>query len=91
MLFRSGNVMLNMKYDGWVDYPDVGRITDKDVHKVVKDHSRLIDRLSSKRMVEMTLFAQNVLMKLFDGLDAKDKSWKFYGKHSGKFRKLMLL
>ena len=74
--------MGKFKMDGYVDYPGVGIIKDEDVYKLILKHSRLIDRLSPAKMVEMSLLGQNVLMRIFDNVDPNDPSWKFYGKHS---------
>ena len=76
--------MSKFQMGGYIDYPDVGRIYDADVYQLIKDHSRLIDRLSSRKMTEMSLLGQCVLMRIFDNVDPKDKSWKFYGKHAVK-------
>lgn len=62
------------------EYPGVGKIYDEDVYKLVKKHSRLIDRLSRSKMVEMTLLAQCILQKLYKNIDPDDMSWTFYGK-----------
>ena len=69
-----------MKFGGWINYPGVGIITDEEVYKLVKNHSRLIDRLNGAKMTEMVLFGQNILQGVFSKIDPKDKSWKFYGK-----------
>ena len=76
--------MSKFKFEGYIDYPEVGKIYDSDVYKLILDHSRLIDRLSRPKMVEMSLLGQNILMGIFDGIDPKDKSWKFYGRHAIK-------
>lgn len=72
------------KLNGYIDYPDVGIITDEDVYKMVIKHSRLIDRLSPRKWVEMTFLAQAFLMKVIEPEDANDPNWKFYGKHKPK-------
>ena len=72
------------KYGGYIKYPGVGIIYDMDVYKCVKKHSRLIDRLNGKKMVEMTLLAQNILMGIFNTDTKKvdtNANWKFYGKN----------
>ena len=68
------------EYEGYVDYPGVGRIYDSDVYELIKAHSRLIDRISRTKMVEMSLLGQCILMGIFDGVNPDDPSWKFYGK-----------
>lgn len=60
-------------------------VYDKDVYKLILKHSRFIDRLSNSKMVEMSLFGHLILLGDYD-LDPDDLSWKFYGKHSKKFR-----
>ena len=73
---------MRKKFQGlYSDYPGVGIITDEDIYNLVKKHSRLIDRLSNVKMVEMSLVAQCILMKCVD-VDPDDVSWKFYGKRS---------
>lgn len=77
--------MKTFQYGGYIDYPGVGKIYDKDVYKLIKNHSRIIDRLSKTKMVEMSLLGQCVLMGIFDDVDPNDPSWKFYGKHKASF------
>lgn len=74
--------MMKHKLTGYINYPGKGIITDEDVYQCLRKHSRLIDRLNPRKMVEMTLFSQNFLMGLFvtDGWD-KDGNWTFYGKN----------
>ena len=71
------------KMDGYIDYPKKGRISDEDVYRLIVNHSRLIDRMSGRKMTEMALCGQCVLMGLFeeDGYKADDSKWKFYGKN----------
>ena len=76
--------MSKFQMDGYIDYPDVGRIYDEDVYQLIKSHSRLIDRLNPSKMVEMSLLGQCILMRIFDKVDPKEMSWKFYGKHAVK-------
>ena len=75
------------KMIGEINYPGKGIITDEQVWKVVMNHSRLIDRLSGRKMVEMALAAQTVLMGLYEkeGWYADKNDWQFYGK-DGFFR-----
>lgn len=77
----------DFKYQGYIDYPGVGLIHDVQVWNLVRDHSRLIDRLNSKKMTEMSLLGQCILMGIFDEVDPNDPSWMFYGKNSLKDRK----
>lgn len=73
------------KLEGSVEYPGVGTIRDEDVYKTVVKHSRIIDRLNPRKMVEMTFMAQMFLMKVAEPDDAKiNPNWKFYGKHKSK-------
>lgn len=74
-------------YEGYIDYPGVGKIYDRDVHKLIKEHSRLIDRMSPAKMTEMSLLGQTILMRVFDDVDPNDPSWKFYGKNALHSRK----
>ena len=63
-------------YEGCIDYPGVGRITDRDVYELVKKHSSFIERLDPRKMTEMTLLGQCVLMKVIE--PPKDPNWRFY-------------
>jgi len=74
--------MKKFMYEGYIDYPNVGKIYDAAVYKLILSHSRWIDRLSKLKMVEMSLLGQCILMNLFENVDPKDPSWKFYGKNS---------
>ena len=66
-------------YDGYIDYPGVGLITDRDVYELVKKHSSFIERLDPRKMTEMTLLGQCVLMKVID--PPKNSNWRFYKKN----------
>lgn len=68
------------KLEGWIDYPEVGKITDEDVYQTVKKHSRLVDRLNPRKMLEMSFYAQVILMKVDEPDDVNNPNWKFYGK-----------
>ena len=74
--------MLKHKMYGEVNYPEKGVITDEDVWQLVKKHSRFIDRLSNRKMVEMAIAAQLILFGIYeeDGWFAEQDDWKFYGK-----------
>lgn len=72
----------SFEYGGYVDYPDVGRIYDKDVYYFIKMHSRLIDRINPKKMTEMSLLGQTILMGVFPEINPNDTTWQFYGKRS---------
>ena len=64
----------------YIDYPGKGIITDKDVYEEVKKHSTIKDRIDPRKMVEMTLAAQCILMGLYEknGYEAGGR-FMFYG------------
>lgn len=70
------------KYKGYIDYPGVGIIRDSTVYNLIKDHSRLIDRMNPAKMTEMSLLGQCILMGIFPNVNPDDYSWQFYGKRS---------
>lgn len=73
------------KLEGYIDYPGVGIIKDEDVYQVIKKHSRLVDRLNPRKMLEMSFYAQAILMKVAEPDDANNPKWKFYNKkHKSK-------
>ena len=74
--------MKKFRYEGSIDYPEVGIIRDEDVYNLIMKHSRWIDRLSKTKWVEMTLWAQNILMRIFPEIDSNDPTWRFYGKNN---------
>ena len=51
---------------GECDYPGKGIITDEQVWQLVKKHSRLTDRINSRKMVEMTIAAQLILFGIYE-------------------------
>ena len=67
---------------GEINYPGKGIITDEQVWALVKKHSRLIDRLSTRKMVEMAIAAQLILCGIYEseGWYADQDDWTFYGK-----------
>lgn len=69
-------------YEGYIDYPGVGKIYDSDVYELILKHSRPIDRMSKTKMVEMSLLGQCILMRIFDDVDPNDPSWTFYGQNN---------
>lgn len=73
----------DFKFGGYIDYPGKGRIHDRDVWRLVKEHSRLIDRMSTKKMTEMSLMGQCILMGVIDDIQPEG-NWKFYGKNAPK-------
>lgn len=70
------------KMIGEIIYPDKGVITDEEVWKLVMKHSRFIDRLSSRKMVEMAIAGQLILCGIYEseGWYANQNDWTFYGK-----------
>ena len=70
------------KLTGEINYPGKGIITDEEVWRVVKKHSRLIDRLNNRKMVEMSIAAQLILCGIYEseGWYADQEDWMFYGK-----------
>ena len=66
------------KLSGWADFGDGLIVTDEDVYQYVKKHSRLIDRLNHRKMVEMTFWAFDILSKSVE--EPVDGNWKFYDK-----------
>lgn len=73
--------MPKFEMEGYIDYPGKGKIYDKDVWELIKKHSRLVDRMSSTKMVEMSLLGQCILMGVIDK-DPDDLTWRFYGKRA---------
>ena len=67
---------------GNIDFPGKGIITDEEVWQVVKKHSRFIDRLSNRKMIEMALDAQLILCGIYEneGYYADKNDWTFFGK-----------
>ena len=66
----------------YIDYPGKGIITDEDVYNVVMNHSTEEDRSDCKKMVEMTLWAQNILMGILeDSGYSANGGWMFYGEN----------
>lgn len=62
--------------DGYIDYPGVGIITDKQVAQLVIEHTTLFDRIfRPRKIVCAALLAQTMLMKVVD--EPKEKDWKF--------------
>ena len=72
------------KMTGEIDYPGKGIITDEQVWQLVKKHSRFIDRINSRKMVEMAIAAQLILFGIYEseGWYADQNDWMFYGKES---------
>lgn len=60
---------------GWIDYPDVGVIYDKDVAEFVVRHLSLKDRLNTRKIAIAALYAQLMLMKVVDMPEDPDFKW----------------
>lgn len=82
LIDRRFSSLYGFTYKGYIDYPGVGKIYDSQVWSLVKNHSRLIDRMNTKKMTEMCLLGQCILMGIFPDVKPEDLSWKFYGKHA---------
>lgn len=67
-----------MKMRGYSEF-ETHKVWDKDVYKLVVEHSTFLDRLNPKKMVEMTLWAHTFLANV--RFDSKNKNWSFYGKN----------
>jgi hypothetical protein len=64
------------KLKGYAKFSDGKIVKDEDVVKMVMKHSRLIDRLNPRKMVEMAFTAFGILE---GGIECpKKKNWKFY-------------
>lgn len=64
--------------DGCIDYPGVGVITDEDVYKLVKEHTRPMDRLDMHKVSDNAIAAQLILMKVVEPPEAnKNGKWYF--------------
>ena len=59
--------------DNYIDYPGVGIITDEDVAKFVKQHTRFFDRFNYHKMSDAALEAQLFLMGVIK--PPKKKRW----------------
>lgn len=67
--------VLKVWENGWIDYPGIGKITDKAVAKFVRQHTHWWTRLNYDKMVRAGLLAQNMLMKVVE--TPKAKKWYF--------------
>lgn len=66
--------------DNYIDYPGVGKITDEEVAKFVKEHTHFWDRFDYHKMSDAALEAQLFLMKVIE--PPKKKRW-FLGENEG--------
>lgn len=62
-------------------------VFDEDVYQLVKRHSRLIDRLNPKKMIEMTWAAFDLLAGSIEKPENVSENWTFYGKHGPLWRR----
>ena len=61
--------------EGYIDYPGVGIITDRQVADLVIKHTTLFDRLfRPRKIVSASLWAQTMLMGV---VDKPKEKWKF--------------
>ena len=66
------------KLEGYRRYPGVGTIYDEDVYQFIRKHSRLIDRLNPRKMLEMTEWAYAELSGGVEHAKGTSQNWKFY-------------
>ena len=64
------------KLTGYAKFEDGTIVTDEDIFQMVKKHSRLIDRLNPRKMIEMTFEAFNILNGSVE-VDSPKENWKF--------------
>lgn len=70
------NVAGEEYYDGWIDYPGVGKITDSDVADYVIEHTTLFDRIfRPRKVIYATILSEQLLMGVFE--KPKKEVWKF--------------
>lgn len=74
-----GKIIKALKYEltNYADFPDV-RVTDEAVYQFVVKHSRLIDRMNHRKMVEMTFYAFSILSGSLEKPRGFSKDWKFF-------------
>lgn len=71
------------KLTGYRRYPDGQTVYDEDVYQFIYKHSRLIDRLNPRKMVEMTEWAHAELGGSVDTAN-RESNWKYYGRSQRK-------
>ena len=66
-------------YGGWIDYPGVGRIYDKDVARYAAKHLHWWDRLDIRKVTDAVLCSQTILMEVAapEEFSNGKKNWKF--------------
>lgn len=76
-----GKIIKALKYEltNYADFknPDI-RVTDEAVYQFVVKHSRLIDRINHRKMVEMTFYAFSILSGDLEIPKGFGKDWKFF-------------
>ena len=71
------------KLTGYRRYRDSGKtVYDEDVYQLIKKHSRLIDRLNPRKMIEMFETASAMMDDAV--LEPEQKDWMFYGRKAPK-------
>ena len=68
------------KLTGYREYRDGKRTYDEDVYKLIKKHSRIIDRINPRKMIYMSEIAWAILDEAI--LEPDNPNWKFFGKDS---------
>lgn len=56
-------------------------VTHEEVYRFIRKHSTAVERLDPRKMVEMTIWANAMLLQPDDnwqGVDVKDNRWRFY-------------
>lgn len=71
------------KLTGYRRYPDGPTVYDEDVYQFIRKHSRLVDRMNPRKMVEMTEWAHAELGEDYSSKDDKS-NWKYYGRNQKK-------
>ena len=60
----------------WIDYPGVGKITDRQVWEHVRKHTRWFDFLNPRLIVHYALASQNHLMGVYEE-EPNNPNWKY--------------
>lgn len=68
------------KLNGYARFENGRTVTDEDVYRYVGRHSRVIDRINPRKLVEMTFWAFDILSGSVTP-PFKTDSWKFYDKN----------
>lgn len=68
----------NRYFNGYADYPGVGKIYDKDVARYAAKHLRWYDRFDIRKVTEAVLYSQMILMGVAKPEEfGNDEHWKF--------------